>query len=168
MHDSKPSRRSRSSCTWIDIFILIFINSFFLDIYCLLATIISDNDKSSLTTSVNKFSSECWLCKGNSGLDISHQIEEEEVFRRLQAYGTLPVEIHLSHGDNLFPLCSNCRRGYDKTFPDWILVPDASTRDVYWTRERKLWIPLWSQVWLAGNNNRIIPHSTSSNPSHHQ
>ena len=42
--------------------------------------------------------------------------------------GTIPysVDDHF-HCDNLFPLCYECYWGYDRRFPEWLLIPDKET-----------------------------------------
>ena len=59
----------------------------------------------------------CWLCGDTSTtVNIAHQINaaaSRHPFPLFQANGTIGIP-HLSHPDNLIPLCPTCHAEYDR------------------------------------------------------
>jgi hypothetical protein len=70
----------------------------------------------------------CWLCEGNPGLDISHQINiaENEAFVDFR-----PMEHFQSTLTHLMQTIYSRFAQMTKFFPDWILIPDESTLEKY-------------------------------------
>lgn len=82
---------------------------------------------------------DCWLCGEVSHIHIAHQIAASAFrhpFPLFKANGTIDIP-DLSHPDNLIPLCPTCYVGYDSSFPDWIMVPDADTLRHYINYEKE-------------------------------
>ena len=83
---------------------------------------------------------DCWLCGATSpSIHISHQIPASAFrhpFPLFKANGTIDIP-DLSHPDNLIPLCGSCHLGYNASFPEWIMVPDADTLRHYIEHEKE-------------------------------
>lgn len=104
----------------------------------------------------------CWLCGSGIAIQISHQIDPAAIrpFAQFRANETIPAFVSSpSHVDNLFPLCSNCRTGYDLTFPDWVLVPDTETLNKYINHEKQNYEERYQRYLLSPSPFPISPRT---------
>ena len=105
----------------------------------------------------------CWLCGDTStaSINIAHHIHaaaSKHPFPSLKDNGTIAIP-HLSHPDNLLPLCPTCHTKYDSTFPEWIMVPDVDTLKQYLEHEKEDYD---HRLYISQTSQKFLPRTLPS------